>query len=192
MPKPSTLRACALYLIDVLDRVGDDVLAAEKELSEAVGFVLALPGLESVLANPAQTGVDPRTASTGWLYQDGDLRIVRGRMPAGMYLGPHNHGSWNLFGVYRGAVKYTSYRRLDDRSIPYYADLGVAEDRILRDGDVTVLPGPPHDIHAVRGLAETSTTVLVARGPFSDEREEYQPEERCYIRYRGDGFGAAR
>ena len=186
MTRPRTLRDCALHLIELLDKVGDDVLAKEMELAEAVGNVLALPDLETVNANPSLTAIDPSRASAGWLYQDGDVRIVRGNVPVGMVQQPHNHGGWNLFGVYRGAVKYRSYRRLDDGSVPYFADLEVAEDRIMTDGDVSVLPGPPHDIHAVMGLAPMTTTVLVARGSFDEIREQYIPEHRCYTHERGD------
>jgi predicted metal-dependent enzyme (double-stranded beta helix superfamily) len=191
MTRPTTVRDCALRLIELLDKVGDDVLAKEKELAEAVGNVLALPDLEIVNANPSPTAIEPGQASVGWLYQDGDVRIVRGKVPVGMAQQPHNHGSWNLFGVYRGAVKYRSYRRLDDRSVPYFADLEVVEDRIMTDGDVTVLPGPPHDIHAVTGLAPMTTTVLVARGSFDAVREHYIPEDRCYTHEAGDTRGRA-
>lgn len=185
----TTMRDAAGRLIELLDEVGDDVLAREKELAVALGEILALPDLDTVVANPVgeRDGEEPLT---GWLYQDGDLRIVRGRMPAGMDLDAHNHGTWNLFGVYRGAVKYTSYRRIDDRSVPYRAELEVAEDLIMRDGDVTVLPGPPHDIHAVLGLAPMTTTVLVARGHFDGARERYFPDRGCYLVQEGDGRGA--
>jgi predicted metal-dependent enzyme (double-stranded beta helix superfamily) len=187
--RPLTMRSCAQRIIELLDEVGDDVLAKEKELTRAVEDVLALADLDTVVATPVWTDADEGEATTGWLYNDGDVRIVRGTLPAGYTLAPHNHGAWNLFGVYRGAVKYTSYRRLDDRSRPYHADLEVAEDRIMSDGDVTILPAPPHDIHGVVGLAPLSTTVLVARGAFSTVREQYLPDQRCYIHRSGDARG---
>ena len=118
--------------------------------------------------------------STGWLYQDGDLRIVRGRMRAGFSQEPHDHGAWNIFAVYRGACHYRAYRRLDDGSRPYRADLEVATDLVMTDGDVTVLPAPPHDIHAVTALAPSTTTLLVARGPFNSVRRQYLPELGAY------------
>lgn len=185
----TTMRALAGRLIEVLDECGDDVASREQDLADAMAAVLALPDLDTRVANPVgdADGAEP---FTGWLYNDGDVRIVRGRMPAGMRLEPHNHGTWNLFGVYRGAVNYTSYRRLDDASVPYRAELEVAEDRVMGAGDVTVLPGPPHDIHGVIGLAPITTTVLVARGTFSPVREQYLPEHGCYIRFEGDGRGA--
>lgn len=185
----TTMRTYAGRLIELLDEVGDDVLAAEKELTAVLADILAMPGLDTVNATPAAIGVDDATATTGWLYNDGDLRIVRGRMPAGLDLAPHNHGAWNLFGVYDGALQYTSYRRRDDGQVPFVADLEVAEKRVMTHGDVTVLPGPPHDIHAVLGLAPMTTTILVARGAFAEVRERYHPDRGCYERSEGAAAG---
>jgi hypothetical protein len=185
----TTIRSCAGRLLELLDKVGDDVLAEEAAINEVMQELLALPGLDTISANPVR---DASHGGLGWLYYDGDLRIVRGSMPAGMHLAPHNHGSWNLFGVYRGAVRYESYRRLDDGTIPYYAELEPADHRTLRDGDTTVMPGPPHDIHGVLGLAPLSVTVLVARGFFSPAREQYFPERNAYLVFEGDGLDAVK
>ena len=57
------------------------------------------------------------------------------------------------------------------------------------DGDVTVLPGPPDDVHTITGLAELSTTLLIARGRFSEIREHYLPHEHCYVLRPGDARG---
>ena len=191
-PVSSALRDLTRQLIDVLDEAGDNLERQHDELVVATKKILALDGLDTAVANPAWSGSTEEGAATGWLYQDGDVRIVRGTLPAGFTLPPHNHGGWNIFAVYRGAVKYTSYRRLDDRSTPWYADLGVAEDRIMTDGDVTVLPGPPHDIHTVTGLAPLTTTLLIARGRFSELREHYLPDEHCYVVRPGDARGRMR
>jgi predicted metal-dependent enzyme (double-stranded beta helix superfamily) len=138
--------------------------------------------LDEVNANPALTDPGAGRATAGWLYYDCDVRVVRGRMPAGFVQTPHNHGSWNIFGIYRGAVHYRSYRRLDDGTRPYVAELEVAEDRVMADGDVVLLPAPPNDIHAVTALAQVTVSLLVARGPFDAVREQYLPERHAYYR----------
>jgi predicted metal-dependent enzyme (double-stranded beta helix superfamily) len=189
---PHALRDRTQRLIEVLDVAGSDVEARADELIARTKDILALPGLADAVANPAWSPEAGDGPAAGWLYQDGDVRITRGTLPAGYTLPPHNHGGWNIFGVYRGAVKYTSFRRLDDRTRAHHADLAVAEDRIMVDGDVTILPGPPHDIHTLTGLAETSTTILIARGRFSEIREHYLPDEHCYILRPGDARGYAR
>jgi len=191
-PPPATLRDLTLDLIEALDKAGDDVEAHADVLVARTREILQLPGLDEAVANPAWSDLAAGGPATGWLYQDGDLRIVRGTMPAGFTLPPHNHGGWNIFGVYRGAVKYTSYRRLDDRTRSYHADLAVAEDRIMTDGDVTILPPPPHDVHTVTGLAESTTTLLIARGRFSDVREHYLVDDHCYVLRSGDARGYTR
>ena len=175
----SPVRTAATGLLDVLDRVGDDVGAAEGEIETIMKELLLVDWLDDVNATPAGSDVDDEV-STGWLYQDGDLRIVRGRMRAGFSQEPHDHGAWNIFAVYRGACQYRSYRRLDDGSRPYQADLEVATNRVMTDGDVTVLPAPPHDIHAVTALAPRTTTLHVARGPFSAVRRQFVPELGAY------------
>ena len=99
----SAVRTAASGLLEVLDRVGDDVGAAEGEIEAIMKELLLVDWLDDVDATPAGGDVDD-DVSTGWLYQDGDLRIVRGRMRAGFSQEPHDHGAWNIFAVYRGAV----------------------------------------------------------------------------------------
>jgi hypothetical protein len=189
----SAVRDCAGRLLEILDDVGDDVARREKDIVAVMEDLLALPGLDTVVASPVWTGAGNAVAraapgagnvadgpTIGWLYQDTDLRIVRGTIGAGFEQIPHDHGTWNLFGVYRGAVHYRSYRRVDDGRVPFHAELEVVEDRVMTDGDVTVLPAPPGDVHAVVGLAPLSTTLLVARGAFAAERRRYLVDRGTY------------
>ncbi|TML09042.1 MAG: hypothetical protein E6G39_16935 [Actinobacteria bacterium] len=175
-----SVRDAMTKLIAVLDEVGDDLLSAEKEIVVAMQDLMTIPGLDAV-ATQSNTGqVAPGKPTTGLLYYDGEYRLVRGMMPAGFAQKPHNHGSWNILSVYRGAMHYRSYRRLDNRDQPYVADLEVAEDRVMGEGDVTVLPAPPHDIHATAGLAPMTVSFLVARQQFGAMREQYLPELKSY------------
>jgi predicted metal-dependent enzyme (double-stranded beta helix superfamily) len=176
------VRESVLRLIELLDEVGDDICSREKEITSVMQDLLGVPGLDEVNANPTWAEAGPGQATAGWLYYDCDVRVVRGRMAAGFAQTPHNHGGWNIFGIYRGAVHYRSYRRRDDRRRPYFADLEVAEDRVMTDGDVTLLPAPPDDIHAVAALAPMTTSLLVARGPFDAVREQYLPDGHAYYR----------
>jgi hypothetical protein len=185
----TAVREHARQLIEVLDEIGDDVLSKEKEIIAIMQSLLGVPGLDTVLANPSAAAAGG-PFSTGWIYYDCDLRITRGIIDAGFVQRPHNHGTWNILGVYRGAMHYRSYERLDDRSRPFFADLAVAEDRIMTDGDVTVLPGPPHDIHTNAALAPGTVTLLVSRDEFSATREQYLPDLRSY--YLVDAERAAR
>lgn len=187
--RATAIRDCAGRFLEVLDDVGDDVLRREKDLAIIMGDLLALDGLDTVVASPPGAMQGQSKFDTGWLYYDSELRIVRGTMPGGFAQKPHNHGSWNLFGVYRGGLHYRSYRRLDDGNEPYRADLEIAEDRVMTDGEVTILPAPPHDIHAITALASSTVTLLVARGSFSPVRQQYIPELHAY--YDNDATAAA-
>jgi predicted metal-dependent enzyme (double-stranded beta helix superfamily) len=102
------IRDGAMRLIEVLDEVGDDICSREKEITAVMQDLLAVPGLDEITANPTWTDTGSGQTTTGWLYYDGDLRIVRGGMTAGFMQSPHNHGGWNIFGVYRGAAQYRS------------------------------------------------------------------------------------
>lgn len=177
---PGALREAMQALVAAIDGAGDDVLAVEKEIIAAMQDILAIPGLDTLVASPNPVDADPRRPSTGWLYYDGEYRLVRGHMPGGFVQKPHNHGAWNILAVYRGAMHYRSYRRLDDGSRRYHAELEVADDRIMTDGDVVVMPGPPHDIHMNAGLAPSTVSLLVARRQFLPEREQYLPELSAY------------
>ncbi|MQF82656.1 hypothetical protein FIM02_00625 [SAR202 cluster bacterium AD-802-E10_MRT_200m] len=61
---------------------------------------------------------------------------------------PHNHNTWALIGVVEGNEQNTNYKRVDDGSIPWFAQLETLE-------VVNILPGqssfifPPDDIHSV-------------------------------------------
>jgi len=183
------VRDCAGRLLEILDDVGDDVLRREKDIVAVMEDLLALRGLDTVVASPVWTAEQGAGPTVGWIYQDTDLRIVRGTMTAGFEQIPHDHGTWNLFGVYRGACHYRSYRRADDGAVPFRADLDIVEDRVMTDGDVTVLPAPPGDIHAVVGLAPLTTTLLVARGAFNAERRRYLVDRGTYYLVPSDEAG---
>ena len=175
-----SVRDAMTKLIAVLDEVGDDVLSAEKEIVVAMQDLMTIPGLDTVATQSYTPPLEAGRPTTGLLYYDGEYRLVRGMMPAGFAQKPHNHGSWNILSVYRGAMHYRSYKRRDSGDQPYVADLEIAEDRVMGEGDVTVLPAPPHDIHATAGLAPMTVSFLVARQQFGAMRQQYLPELKSY------------
>ena len=184
----ATVREAMADLIGVINGANDDVVAAEAEIKDKLRALVAVPGLDQMTGPSTTPAGSPFTTTV--VYYDGEFRVVRGTMPAGFVQRPHNHGAWNLLAVYKGAIHYRAFRRADDGTKPYHADLEVTEEWVMTDGDVTVLPGPPHDIHATAGLAPLTTTLLIAREQFLPMREQYLPEMKSY--YLIDGEAAAR
>src|SRR5262249_30546930 len=101
----TAVREHARQLIEVLDEIGDDVLRKEKEIIAIMQSLLDVPGIDPVLANPSAAAAGG-PFSTGWIYYDCDLRVTRGIIDAGFVQRPHNHGTWNILGVYHGAMHY--------------------------------------------------------------------------------------
>ena len=63
----------------------------------------------------------------------------------------HDHGTWAVAHVLEGRDYYIQWERLDDRSDPERAELGVKNESVLGPGDSVYWYGPPHDIHSQQG-----------------------------------------
>ena len=177
-------------LAAILETTESGILSRETEIKAVMRDLLAIPGLDQAPVAEVTMTEDGQDVRLATLFNNGGLRLTRGRLPAGFIQRPHNHGAWNIFAVYSGAVHYRSYNRLDDRSKPYFADLEIAEDGVMYAGDVTVLPEPPNDIHVTVALARENITLLIAPGEFAPQREQYVPELSTY--YDVDAARAAR
>ena len=59
----------------------------------------------------------------------------------------HSHGTWGVFCVYQGHEWYGLWERVDNGERRGYADLRQLEYRLLGPGDLTIMYGPPADIH---------------------------------------------
>jgi predicted metal-dependent enzyme (double-stranded beta helix superfamily) len=172
-----TIRQCAQDLIALLAANENNLIKAEHE---------AIPVLQRLLRRPdlLELGVKRDGNHTGeslWLYYDHELSIMTARMPQGTSIPIHNHGTWEVVGVYRGAIKYTMYERADDLSQPYYAELRVVDDRIMRPEDVSICPPPPHDVHGFTALTDDTYIVAIVGGQFAPIRQYYNPHEKYYI-----------
>jgi predicted metal-dependent enzyme (double-stranded beta helix superfamily) len=172
-----SIRQCAQDLIRLLAANQNNLAKAEQE---------AIPYLQRLMERPDlfELGVKREGNHTGeslWLYYDYDLSIMTARMPKGTAVPVHNHGTWEVVGVYRGAIKYTMYERVDDGSQRFYSDLKVVEDRIMRPVDVSICPPPPHDLHGFTALTDETYIVAVVGGPYAPVREYHNPAEHYYI-----------
>jgi predicted metal-dependent enzyme (double-stranded beta helix superfamily) len=169
---------CARDIYTALEAHQGNMPAAQREV---VPILRRLAGEKDLL----EIGL-PRESSHGtegsWLYWDSDIGIFSARFPHGVVVPVHNHGTWEIVGVYEGELDYRSYRRLDDGSREGYAELEVVEDRVLRPGDFAVVPLPPHDIHGFHPRNGDMSIIGVVSGDFAEERLYFDPDQRSYIR----------
>ena len=86
------------------------------------------------------------------LYRDAALGFIQmgHNQPPGHRNAPHDHGPcWVLYGVYRGKMEITKYRRLDDRKVAGQARVERGEAHTLTPGVVyAYLPGDIHSTFA--------------------------------------------
>lgn len=83
------------------------------------------------------------------LYRDPKFGFIQmgHNQPAGHRNAPHDHGPcWVLYGVYRGRIDITTYRRVDDGTIPGRAALEIKEVQRLEPG--VVYPYLSGEIHS--------------------------------------------
>ena len=97
MTRPGTVRDCALRLIELLEKVGDDVLAKQKELAEAIGDLLALPVTLTVSGrlqpsdhfDPARGNIQQFECALGDSYARGAFYLA----PSTRLLVPNTNGA---------------------------------------------------------------------------------------------------
>ena len=93
----------------------------------------------------------------------------------GRGVAPHDHQTWGVVVGIEGTEVNVNWRRLDDQSKADFADLEVAEEMEVGNGDV--VPLLPDDIHSVRNEGETTSLSLHVYGKAlsSVERYEFDP-----------------
>ena len=121
-------------------------------------------------------------SQSNWLYYDGEIGILTARCPADVGVPVHNHGTWEVVGVYKGELAYRLFNRLDDGSRDGYADLQIVEDGVMRAGEFSVCPLPPHDIHGFQARNDDTWMIAVVHGEFAEERLYFDPDKKSYIR----------
>ncbi len=89
----------------------------------------------------------------------------------------HNHNSWGVVCVVRGTDRYLRWMREDDGADAARARLRLADERILRAGEVIWFHGPPHDIHSQQGIdAPAWELVYFGSNPNSRPRAYFDPD----------------
>jgi len=169
---------CARDIYAAVETGGGDLPAAQQDV---------IPLLQRLARETDLLEIGlPRESNHGaggsWLYWDGEIAIFTAGFEDGVTVPVHNHGTWEIVGVYMGELDYQSYRRVDDGSTEGYAELEIVEDRVLAQGDFSVVPLPPHDIHGFRAHEGDMWMIGVLSGDFDEERLYFDPGRKSYVR----------
>ena len=91
---------------------------------------------------------------------------------------PHDHGTWAVVAGVEGVERNISYRRLDDRSKPDYAELDVKNDTLAGKGDLVCMK--TGGIHEVRNETGAMTLSLHTYGKHVNHtnRSQFDLESR--------------
>ena len=127
------------------------------------------PSFAALLRDPTWLHPEHRRPISGQFSQyaiyraeDSSLSIMAMVVPSGVATPVHDHRAWGLVGVYQGQQREKVYRRLDDGSVPDFADLHQIAENILKPGDITTLLPPEGDIHMIETISsEPSISIHV-------------------------------
>ena len=171
-----TVRRCAREISDALETIDDfDSLTASTGAS-----LVKLMERPDLLCNafPVRTHRIPI-----WLlYCDAELTLLIGREEAHVTVPIHDHGTWEMLGIYRGKIDHSRYERLDSgEEAGSHAELREVERRTMERGETVLLPKPPHDIHSFTALADDTLVLAVIPGWYPGYRRYFDLETNSYF-----------
>jgi predicted metal-dependent enzyme (double-stranded beta helix superfamily) len=108
---------------------------------------------------------DDETGFSAFLLHEEDdhsLAVLAVSWVPGKGVGPHDHGTWAIVVGVEGIEQNIRYKRLDDRSNPTYAELGIKEQSNAGPGDLVCIKNG--GIHAVRNNSDKVTLSLHTYG----------------------------
>ena len=169
------VRVCANQIHLCLEKSSGDPVPLRSEITAQIQTLLRLPRLFEA----GQKRPSAHADAACMLYFDPCLMIAMAKSHAGQHESAHNHGAWLATAVYEGEVQYRGFERMDDGSRELHADLRIAEDRIMRPGDVALTAPPPHDIHETLSITD-NIMMVVTGGNFATLRNYYDVGKKCY------------
>ena len=115
-------------------------------------------------------GSSPNQSFT--IYVDETLTVSVVVWEAGSGAPPHNHNTWALIGVVEGNEQNTNYKRIDDGSSPWFANLETREVVNIFPGESSFIL-PPNDIHSV-AIPGPKTVAIHVYGANLSKQWRYQ------------------
>lgn len=157
----------------------DELRAGGVPDMDAIGRLLAELAADDEFFTPLIVGMPPGSMGVHWLVKpERGPRLVLVHRPEGVMAYTHSHGCWVGIAPVRGAETHQHWNVV--RHDGGRAELSLADERILRRGDVATLV-PPRDVHNhghVMGTgAAPYSLILLGDNMFVFERQEYDPGE---------------
>ena len=143
--------------------VADCEAITAKELSDEEAVAAVEPLLAKLIARPdclTDLGGDAFPESNFDIHLSDSLAVQAVAWKPGTVTPTHNHTTWAVIGVLRGAERNTVYRRKDDGSVPWHVEIE-AQAPIEASVGKTVTMLPPNDIHSVTISGEPALAVHV-------------------------------
>ncbi len=182
-----TVRECAHAIIKTIERFGADEAKLRESFQENLPPLLQRPDLLTLGVRRDANHIE----NSQYLYYDGKFHITIDQYPKGMTVPPHDHGVWEALAMYRGRVKHTVYRRIDNGAVLGHAELEVVDDRVLVQNDIAFVV-PPTEIHSFTALTDDTYALTIVGGPYKPNRHYYQPEQKTYLIRNAKAFRGGR
>jgi predicted metal-dependent enzyme (double-stranded beta helix superfamily) len=108
----------------------------------------------------------------------------------GSHIGPHDHCTWGMIGVYRNGIQETRFDRVDDRRSDDWARLEKRRAYLMRTGEVSLLVPDVDEIHQLDNFSDRPTVEIhVYGGELGEiERRQYNAETGEIKAYKSGKF----
>jgi predicted metal-dependent enzyme (double-stranded beta helix superfamily) len=155
----------------------DDLRAGDVLPMDEVGRLLVGLAADEEYLGPLVDMIPAQAPGGHWLSRpDRGPRLVLFHRPEGVMACTHSHHCWVAVAPVRGAETHQRWRAV--RHADGSAELRLAEEKVLRPGDVATLV-PPQDVHNHGHVAGTGSPpyslILLGDDMLRFEREEYDP-----------------
>jgi hypothetical protein len=119
---------------------------------------------------------------TRMIFYSPELVFFLSRFGTDFRLPVHNHDAWNVLLICSGEMHFRWYRRSDSGADAGKAKVEIADDRIVKAGDVGIVAPPPNDIHELEILTENTWMLTVAPCFEPDVRDIHNPAQGTFER----------
>jgi predicted metal-dependent enzyme (double-stranded beta helix superfamily) len=180
-------RDCAREIIASLEGADGDLDLVARECVAPVQRLMERPDLLTL-------GVDRLAVHSDlaqYLYYDRGLMITISQFKEGAVVPVHDHGTWEVVAVYRGAIEHTLFRE-GESQVPGRANLEVLEARTLHPMDVIAAVPPTTEVHGFQALQPDTLLVVVVGGQYKPVRRYFQVDAGTYFERGEKGFRAGR